>query len=112
MTPSPFKYCLRCGYCLRGLSRPRCPECARVFDPEDPDTYATEELAWYEDHAPLLGFFGGVALAVLGGGSWWLLMGTLPCLVMLLPLFGALWGYQVLARGHERNRAVVMADRR
>jgi len=31
--------CLKCGYLLRGLPEPRCPECAQPFDPEDPDSY-------------------------------------------------------------------------
>ncbi len=28
--------CLGCGYSLRGLAEPRCPECGRPFDPADP----------------------------------------------------------------------------
>jgi hypothetical protein len=31
--------CLKCGYLLRGLSKPRCPECGRYFDRADPCTY-------------------------------------------------------------------------
>ncbi len=31
--------CLKCGYLLRGLSAPRCPECGREFDPADRSTY-------------------------------------------------------------------------
>lgn len=31
--------CLTCGYLLRELDEPVCPECARRFDPEDPKTY-------------------------------------------------------------------------
>jgi hypothetical protein len=27
-------FCARCGYNLRGLPQPRCPECATPFDPE------------------------------------------------------------------------------
>ncbi len=30
--------CRQCGYLLRGLTEPRCPECGRPFDPEDPNT--------------------------------------------------------------------------
>ncbi|UCE60974.1 MAG: hypothetical protein JSU63_04325 [Phycisphaerales bacterium] len=33
--------CLKCGYLLRGLPEPRCPECSRSFDPNDPKTYVT-----------------------------------------------------------------------
>lgn len=28
--------CPNCGYCLRGLHDPRCPECGQPFDPDDP----------------------------------------------------------------------------
>ena len=31
--------CRECGYLLRGLPEPRCPECGRPFDPHDPTTY-------------------------------------------------------------------------
>jgi len=31
--------CLGCGYSLRGLTEPRCPECGRPFDPADPTTF-------------------------------------------------------------------------
>lgn len=31
--------CRRCDYPLRGLTEPRCPECGRDFDPENPKTY-------------------------------------------------------------------------
>lgn len=34
--------CLTCGYMLRELDEPVCPECARRFDPEDPKTYNTD----------------------------------------------------------------------
>gem|GEM_PF-2832980 len=35
--------CLECGYCLRGLTSPRCPECGTPFDaallrPQDKST--------------------------------------------------------------------------
>jgi hypothetical protein len=30
--------CWECGYSLRGLETPRCPECGRPFDPNDPTT--------------------------------------------------------------------------
>ena len=32
--------CKTCGYALRGLCDPRCPECGGPFDPNDPTTYA------------------------------------------------------------------------
>jgi hypothetical protein len=31
--------CLACGYPLRGLSAPTCPECGQAFDPQDSATY-------------------------------------------------------------------------
>src|SRR5436309_4826849 len=34
----PIGLCLGCGYALRGLPTPRCPECGREFDPMDPAT--------------------------------------------------------------------------
>lgn len=34
-------YCWECGYALRGLETPRCPECGRSFDPTDPTTMNT-----------------------------------------------------------------------
>lgn len=33
--------CLSCGYLLRGLPRPVCPECGRAFDPLDSKTFGT-----------------------------------------------------------------------
>ncbi|MEM6334294.1 MAG: hypothetical protein AAF823_13240 [Planctomycetota bacterium] len=33
------RFCLTCGYSLRGLHEPRCPECGAWFDPERPTTY-------------------------------------------------------------------------
>jgi len=35
----PDARCRSCGYLLRELDRPICPECAREFDPSDPSTY-------------------------------------------------------------------------
>jgi len=33
------KFCIGCGYALRGLDQPRCPECGREFHRSDPRTY-------------------------------------------------------------------------
>ena len=30
-TKEPFAQCEQCGYSLRGISEPRCPECGRVY---------------------------------------------------------------------------------
>jgi hypothetical protein len=32
------RFCLGCGYALRGLQSRRCPECGRAFNPDDPAT--------------------------------------------------------------------------
>lgn len=37
----PTMYCINCAYALDGLTRNRCPECARPFDPHDAATYRT-----------------------------------------------------------------------
>lgn len=37
----PDARCLHCGYTLRCLTTPRCPECGHAFDPGDPSTYQT-----------------------------------------------------------------------
>ena len=34
--------CTGCGYRLRGLPDPLCPECGRSFDPADPTTYVAD----------------------------------------------------------------------
>jgi len=33
-THEPIDTCTACGYCLRGLTESRCPECGTYFDPE------------------------------------------------------------------------------
>lgn len=48
----PTAVCLRCGYSLRGLETPRCPECGSAFDPADRRTYARR--ADRPDHDRLL----------------------------------------------------------
>ncbi len=46
--------CLGCGYALRGLARPVCPECGRGFDLNDPGTYSIPGSAriWRSMAAP------------------------------------------------------------
>jgi hypothetical protein len=39
-TSSQSRYCLNCGYALRGLTESQCPECGRLFDPQNPRTTA------------------------------------------------------------------------
>ena len=38
--------CLGCGYFLRGLPTPVCPECGRAFDPADASTYDLRPPDW------------------------------------------------------------------
>lgn len=56
--------CLGCGYLLRGLEQPVCPECGRKFDPADPKSFAaTPKLRlWRRWRWRLVGMF---ALALL-----------------------------------------------
>ncbi len=39
MTSAESKRCLGCGYILEHLPEPRCPECGREFDPDDPRSF-------------------------------------------------------------------------
>lgn len=39
-TSAPTIYCRICGYDLEGLPEPRCPECGKAFDPQNPDTFS------------------------------------------------------------------------
>jgi hypothetical protein len=41
--------CLNCGYSLRGLTEPRCPECGVPFRPESPSTFrwGPPSAPWY-----------------------------------------------------------------
>jgi hypothetical protein len=38
-----MRLCINCGYDLQALPEPRCPECGRGFDPDDPTTYRTSK---------------------------------------------------------------------
>lgn len=41
--------CSDCGYLLRGLQDPRCPECGKPFVPSDPSTYQLENRSWLRE---------------------------------------------------------------
>ncbi len=49
----PEAFCRGCGYALRELTVPRCPECGRLFDPQDPLTWTTRASfggwLWWQD---------------------------------------------------------------
>jgi hypothetical protein len=85
-----FASCLGCGYLLRELPAPRCPECGRPFDPHDPDTmrvpgyrkpkpvrspapFQTEvlKLAWFATIAMLIGRLIAAPFALSLGGLIW-----------------------------------------
>ena len=55
-------HCRQCRYQLNGLDAGACPECGRHFDPEEPDTYATDRL---DEHRKRLCQLGGGLAAVL-----------------------------------------------
>jgi hypothetical protein len=42
----PDAVCLTCGYALRGLPKPVCPECGRAFDPANRLTYYNSIDTW------------------------------------------------------------------
>lgn len=57
--------CRTCGYLLRGLPEPTCPECGRPFDPADPRTYAPSAAwRWRRKWVPRM--VAVVVLAALG----------------------------------------------
>lgn len=62
--------CLKCGYALRGLHAPICPECGRAFEPADANTYRIGgrwSRKWREWAEPPAGWhiYGMIALTVL-----------------------------------------------
>lgn len=44
--------CRGCGYSLRGLPEPRCPECGKTFSPDDPETYNDPSRPKRRRHRP------------------------------------------------------------
>lgn len=74
-TPYPYamdpdrRYCLDCGYKLMGLAEPRCPDCGRPFDPNDPHTFA----------------FSPEQVNLWGLG-WWIIKWSILCIAILFPL--------------------------
>ncbi|UCE60312.1 MAG: hypothetical protein JSU63_00910 [Phycisphaerales bacterium] len=63
--------CKTCGYLLRGLCEPRCPECGKPFDPDDPKTYnARPARRFVQERWPVLacccvlGIFGNLLLNI------------------------------------------------
>jgi len=84
--------CLKCGYPLRGLPSPVCPECGCAFDPADPGSYRGPPLpAFWERYGWPPGWIqlGGavfVALAFIESQSRMGMAGSpggMPCCVSL-----------------------------
>jgi hypothetical protein len=91
--------CLVCGYSLRGLPEPVCPECGRVFDPADPATFKDlDEPTLWSRWARPPSIIEMIIAAVIAAGvihlgsipfRVWppditaLLAGVFPCLILL-----------------------------
>ncbi len=72
-------HCLDCGYDLRHLTEPRCPECGRPFDPGDESTFHVPFSRM--SHLALIGLF---LFTVVGWGI------LLPLLLWLIQVVRAL----------------------
>ncbi len=59
--------CLGCGYLLRGLEQPVCPECGRKFDHGDPKSFAASPKVrvWRRWRWRLVGLFAFVLLLIV-----------------------------------------------
>jgi len=85
--------CIDCGYSLRGLITPRCPECGRAFDPDNAfsmnvgrklseiqkwilksDGRITVSLAWIAFAASLLAGMGGRRFSIGVAVELWLIV--------------------------------------
>ena len=75
--PRDGALCLGCNYPLRGLREPRCPECGRAFDPDDPWTMnigrpmppVVRRLIRPPGRAAWIVFFVAIG-AMLWGSAW------------------------------------------
>jgi hypothetical protein len=81
------KYCLDCGYNLRGLERGNCPECGRWFDPEERWSWSSQEPV-----SPGRRLAGDIAFSLLVGciapvAMFLLIALTLAAFVFLLHAF-------------------------
>lgn len=91
--------CIDCAYCLHGLDDPRCPECGRPFDLNDPATFTNKPplvrwRLWLPGLA--LSIACGVLIFVaiiLGGGQ----IGWAATLATPIAI-GAILGYRCLVR--------------
>jgi hypothetical protein len=62
--------CMECGYSLRALTLPRCPECGRRFDPLDVFTYRTAGAAKVFQRLRWATAAVGLLVTVLGYRKW------------------------------------------
>ena len=81
-------FCLGCGYALRGLGDPRCPECGRGFDPFDGKTMSVPGLL-HKPPPKTLPFSAAMIIyavitAFVGAGG--LLAGS-----VVIPVMSAIW---------------------
>jgi hypothetical protein len=83
-TPSPnasspptesARYCRKCGYALRGLTTPRCPECGRGFDLANPRTTRRRPLRRWLRHVRRAGFTLLAFMLLLAAMWGWLYWG-------------------------------------
>ncbi len=81
MTPLESKWCSECGYRLDWLPQPRCPECGRAFDPDDPATWATRPKS-----------------------GWLTVLGTAPIFLLSVVALVGLWKH--CDAGHETAATV------
>jgi hypothetical protein len=64
------KRCLGCGYILDGLPEPRCPECGRGFDPDDPETFSHVALPKNRYAIALAALLMALMSAIMSLGNW------------------------------------------
>jgi len=65
----PARFCWKCGYELRGLTTPRCPECGRGFDSTNPHTYRRRPIRWWHRYVKRLAM-GLLTIVVLLAMVW------------------------------------------
>jgi hypothetical protein len=128
-TPAPSTIdtarCRECGYALRALTEPRCPECGTTFDPADPRTMRTPDGApsWLRRIArPMTSGTHRLAAAALIGCGVLVLWGeaALPggrvlsilALPVLLASFLAVLLHRSLVRLADRRYAIASPPQR
>lgn len=67
MDASQSRYCLRCGYMLRGLMANRCPECGQAYEPDKPETFRRTPMRRRHSRLLLCGAVGLILVALAYG---------------------------------------------